>query len=100
MAELPDGMFQYTPRRAVSAGLRHNGYTKAVRPVSRNALTVHILQGGEAEPDTWHTPDDPLHSYGLAAASTEPALLYIRSSDVDTRGKLLLATRMAGIGAD
>ncbi|MCG9025228.1 hypothetical protein LH462_06095 [Laribacter hongkongensis] len=52
------------------------------------------------KPDTWHTPDDPLHSYGLAAASTEPALVYIRSSDVDTRGKPLLAARMAGIGTD
>ncbi len=57
---------------------------------------MHILQGGEAEPDTWHTPDDPLHSYGLAAASTGPVLVYIRSSDVDTRGKPLLAARMAG----
>ena len=52
------------------------------------------------KPDTWHTPDDPLHSYGLAAASTEPAPVYIRSSDVDTCGKLLLAARMAGIGTD
>ncbi|MCG9077137.1 hypothetical protein [Laribacter hongkongensis] len=52
------------------------------------------------KPDTWHTPDDPLHSYGLASASTEPALVYIRSSDVDTRGKLLLAAQMAGIGTD